>query len=217
MTSVDASSGTAYAGRDANHAHSFRQFNASKHAQYFTPTWLAELLCDVLQPLVPPRGPGELAVLDPTCGSGRLLEPWKRVGAEVLGIELDDLAADHARFALGTTNVRTGDILDYRHLLKAFRSSSRIRPTVSGGRHRTPGSSGRARRRAGRSNPRGRRSRSRRGRSATTGSSLRSSRRPRSRTRKTAPSATRCSRTSTVCCRSPFPSSSKRSTASRSR
>lgn len=120
MTSVDVSSGTAYAGREANTAHSFRQFNASKHAQYFTPTWLAELLCDVLQPLVPPRGPGELAVLDPTCGSGRLLEPWKRVGAEVLGIELDELAADHARFALGTTNVRTGDILDYRHLLKGF-------------------------------------------------------------------------------------------------
>lgn len=120
MTSVDVSSGTAYAGRDANHAHSFRQFNASKHAQYFTPNWLAELLCEVLQPFVPPRGPGELAVLDPTCGSGRLLAPWKRIGASVLGVELDELAADHARFALDTTNVRTGDILDYRHLLKGF-------------------------------------------------------------------------------------------------
>lgn len=120
MTTVDVSSGTQYAGRDANHALGFRQFSASKHAQYFTPTWLAELLCEVLQPLVPPRGPGELAVLDPTCGSGRLLAPWKRVGATVLGIELDELAADHARFALGTTNVRTGDILDYRQLLKGF-------------------------------------------------------------------------------------------------
>ncbi|HYC90598.1 MAG TPA: helicase-related protein [Thermoanaerobaculia bacterium] len=120
MTTVDVSSGTAYAGRDANHALGFRQFSASKHAQYFTPTWLAELLCEVLQPLVPPRGPGELAVLDPTCGSGRLLAPWKRIGASVLGIELDELAADHARFALGTTNVRTGDILDYRHLLRGF-------------------------------------------------------------------------------------------------
>ena len=120
MTTVDVSSGTAYAGRDANHALGFRQFSASKHAQYFTPTWLAELLCEVLQPLVPPRGPSDLAVLDPTCGSGRLLEPWKRIGATVLGIELDELAADHARFALGTTNVRTGDILDYRHLLKGF-------------------------------------------------------------------------------------------------
>lgn len=120
MTSVDVSSGTAYAGREANHLVSFRQFNASKHAQYFTPNWLAELLCEVLQPFVPPRGPGDLAVLDPTCGSGRLLAPWKRVGATVLGIELDELAADHARFALGTTNVRTGDILDYRNLVRGF-------------------------------------------------------------------------------------------------
>ena len=120
MTSVDVSSGTAYAGRDANHAFGFRQFNASKHAQYFTPNWLAELLCEELQPLVPPRGPSDLAVLDPTCGSGRLLAPWKRIGATVLGIELDDLAADHARFALGTTNVRTGDVLDYRNLVKGF-------------------------------------------------------------------------------------------------
>lgn len=120
MTTVDVSSGTAYAGRDANHALGFRQFSASKHAQYFTPAWLAELLCEVLQPLVPSRGPSDVAVLDPTCGSGRLLEPWKRIGATVLGIELDELAADHARFALGTTNVRTGDILDYRHLLKGY-------------------------------------------------------------------------------------------------
>ncbi len=120
MTSADVSSGVSYAGRDANHAFGFRQFNASKHAQYFTPNWLAELLCEMLQPLVPPRGPSDLAVLDPTCGSGRLLAPWKRIGATVLGIELDELAADHARFALGATNVRTGDILDYRHLIKGF-------------------------------------------------------------------------------------------------
>ena len=83
MTSVDVSSGIAYAGRDANHAFGFRQFNASKHAQYFTPNWLAELLCEELQPLVPPRGPSDLAVFDPTCGSGRLLAPWKRIGATV--------------------------------------------------------------------------------------------------------------------------------------
>lgn len=120
MTAVDVSSGTAYAGRDANHAFGFHQFAASKHAQYFTPNWLAELLCEALQPLVPPRGPTDLAVLDPTCGSGRLLAPWKRIGATVLGIELDELAADHARFALGTTNVRTGDVLDYRNLVKGF-------------------------------------------------------------------------------------------------
>lgn len=120
MTALDVSSGTAYAGRDANTAFGFRQFNASKHAQYFTPNWLAELLCEALQPLVPAGGPSDLSVLDPTCGSGRLLAPWKRAGASVLGIELDELAADHARMALGTTNVRTGDLLDYRNLVSGF-------------------------------------------------------------------------------------------------
>lgn len=120
MTTVDVSSGAAYAGREANHALGFRQFNKSKHAQYFTPVWLADFLFDALQPLVPPEGPASLSVLDPTCGSGRLLAPWRTAGASVLGIELDELAADHARFAVGASNVRTGDILDYRHLLKGF-------------------------------------------------------------------------------------------------
>jgi SAM-dependent methyltransferase len=120
VSTVDVSSGTAYAGREANHALSFRQFNKSKHAQYFTPLWLSDLLFDVLQPLVPSDGPAALSVLDPTCGSGRLLAPWKLAGCDVLGIELDELAADHARFALGAQNVRTGDVLDYRHLLNGF-------------------------------------------------------------------------------------------------
>jgi len=120
VSTIDVSSGAAYAGREANHALSFRQFNKSKHAQYFTPLWLADLLFDVLQPLIPSDGPATISVLDPTCGSGRLLAPWKLAGAEVLGIELDELAADHARFAVGAQNVRTGDVLDYRHLLKGF-------------------------------------------------------------------------------------------------
>jgi len=117
---ADVSPGLAYAGREANHALSFRQFNASKHAQYFTPVWLAELLFEALHPLIPPEGPGSISVLDPTCGSGRLLAPFKAAGAHVLGIELDQLAADHARFALGTASVRTGDVLDYRNLVKGF-------------------------------------------------------------------------------------------------
>jgi len=120
VSTVDVSSGTAYAGRDANHALSFRQFSKSKHAQYFTPLWLADLLFEVLQPLVPSDGPASVSVLDPTCGSGRLLAPWKLAGCDVLGIELDELAADHARFALSPQNVRAGDVLDYRHLLKGF-------------------------------------------------------------------------------------------------
>jgi SAM-dependent methyltransferase len=117
---VDASSGVNYAGRDANHALSFRQYSKSKHAQFFTPVWLAELLFEALQPLVPPEGPASISVLDPTCGSGRLLAPFNAAGAKVLGIDLDQLAADHARFAIGNQNVRTGDLLDYRHLLTGF-------------------------------------------------------------------------------------------------
>ena len=120
MTSLDVSSGAAFAGRDANHALSFRQFNKSKHAQYFTPVWLADLLCSSLQAIIPIEGPASISVLDPTCGSGRLLVPWKVAGATVLGVELDQLAADHARFAIGNQNVRTGDLLDYRHLLQNF-------------------------------------------------------------------------------------------------
>ena len=120
MTSLDVSSGTAYGGRDANHALSFRQFNKSKHAQYFTPVWLADLVATSLQAIVPEEGPASISVLDPTCGSGRLLAPWKLAGATVLGVELDQTAADHARFALGYQQVRTGDLLDYRNLLQSF-------------------------------------------------------------------------------------------------
>jgi superfamily II DNA or RNA helicase len=120
VSTVDASTGTAYAGRDANHALSFRQFNKSKHAQYFTPVWLTDLLFEAFNPLMPAEGPASVSVLDPTCGSGRLLAPFHAAGCAVLGIELDQLAADHARFAIGNQNVRTGDVLDYRHLLTNF-------------------------------------------------------------------------------------------------
>ncbi|HPS76776.1 MAG TPA: SNF2-related protein, partial [Thermoanaerobaculaceae bacterium] len=112
--------GTAYAGRQANHALSFRQYNKSKHGQYFTPLWLAELLYELLGPLLPGSGAKSISVLDPTCGSGRLLAPWATAGARVLGVELDELAARNATKAVGAGAVRTGDILDYRHLLTGF-------------------------------------------------------------------------------------------------
>jgi type I restriction-modification system DNA methylase subunit len=89
VSTVDVSPGPAYAGREANHALSFRQFNKSKHAQYFTPVWLAELLFEAFNPLIPPEGPASISVLDPTCGSGRLLAPFKAAGTQVLGVELD--------------------------------------------------------------------------------------------------------------------------------
>ncbi|MGV8041520.1 MAG: helicase-related protein [Thermoanaerobaculaceae bacterium] len=112
--------GTAFAGRQANHALSFRQYNKSKHAQYFTPLWLAELLYELLHPLLPVGGTKSVSVLDPTCGSARLLAPWASAGARVLGVELDELAARNAAKAIGAGAVRTGDILDYRHLLTGF-------------------------------------------------------------------------------------------------
>ena len=120
MSAANVSLGTAYAGREANRALSFRQFNKSKHAQFFTPQWLADLVFELLQPLIPQEGPAALSVLDPTAGSARLLAPWKLAGASVLGVELDDLAADHARFAIGPQNVRAGDLLEYRNLLDNF-------------------------------------------------------------------------------------------------
>jgi len=112
--------GAAYAGRGANPALSFRAFSKSKHAQYFTPVWFADLLFECLRPLCPPDDLSDVSVLDPTCGSGRLLAPWHAAGASVLGIEFDALAAKHAATALGSSNVRTGDLLDYRSLLSNF-------------------------------------------------------------------------------------------------
>lgn len=120
MTALDASPGVSYAGREANHGLSFRQFNASKHAQYFTPLWLSELLFQELQGHIPSSESGTISVLDPTCGSARLLAPWKQAGCTVLGIEMDATAAEHARYAIGPQNVRAGDILEYRHLLRDF-------------------------------------------------------------------------------------------------
>ncbi|MCG3193075.1 MAG: ATP-dependent RNA helicase RhlB [Thermoanaerobaculia bacterium] len=120
MPETELALGAAYSGREANHALSFRQFNKSKHAQYFTPVWLADLLFELLRCLLPDEDASKVSVLDPTCGSGRLLAPWVAAGATVLGIELDELAATHAKKAIGSTNVRTGDLLDYRSLLSGF-------------------------------------------------------------------------------------------------
>ncbi len=120
MSVADVSLGIAYAGPQANHALSFRQYSASKHAAWYTPQLIADTIFEILQPLVPAEGPSVLSVLDPTCGSGRLLHPWKLAGASVLGIELDERGAEHARYAIGPQNVRAGDILEYRNLVENF-------------------------------------------------------------------------------------------------
>jgi len=107
-----------YSGRKANvELGNFRLYGKSKHQQYFTSMELSHLICDVLRPAY--MDEKEINVLDPTCGSGRLLIPWKKLGADVLGIELDKGPAKVAKRLLGEKNVRVGDILDYAHLLRS--------------------------------------------------------------------------------------------------
>lgn len=107
-----------YAGREAKHDLNFRKWSESKHAQYFTPMKLAETIAGSLSYFIPLNN---LNVLDPTCGSGRLLKPFLDAGSHVLGIELDRDAAQYAKKALGAKNVRVGDICEYRsHLSSNF-------------------------------------------------------------------------------------------------
>jgi len=89
------------------------------HQQYFTPKWLCQACADIAERLfdVPvvenQRGGYPLRVIDPTCGSGRLLAPFAERGHQVLGIELDDRLVPVARRAAGKDHVRKGDICAY--------------------------------------------------------------------------------------------------------
>lgn len=101
------------------------------HQQYFSPRWAAEAFADVADRLfnvtrtyrVEPGGKVDtgpsprLAVLDPTCGSGRLLAPFAQRGHHVLGIELDERLVPVARRAVGKENVRHGDVCAYGAVL----------------------------------------------------------------------------------------------------
>ncbi|MCB4792188.1 MAG: N-6 DNA methylase [Elusimicrobia bacterium] len=107
-------------GRQSNKNLSFRLYGKSKHQQYYTPNELADCICKMLLPAFDVENIGYLSVLDPTCGSGRLLLPWKNVKAQVLGIELDKEIAVVAKRLIGKENVRTGDLLDYASLLNGF-------------------------------------------------------------------------------------------------
>jgi site-specific recombinase XerD len=109
-----------FSGRESNKDLNFRLWNKSKHAQYFTPNELAETIFEMLKPIVHPDYFKELSVLDPTCGSGRLLVPWKKSGAQVIGIELDKQAGEVAKRVLGKESIRIGDILDYQSVLECF-------------------------------------------------------------------------------------------------
>lgn len=111
-----------FSGRKANkELGNFRLFGKSKHQQYYTLNELAEVIFKMLRPVIDKEGNiQKLSVLDPTCGSGRLLVPWKKAKAKVLGIELDKEAALVAKRLIGKENIRVGDILDYAEHLSNF-------------------------------------------------------------------------------------------------
>jgi len=106
-------------GREANKDLNFRLWSKSKHAGYLTPMKLANVLFAMVVNCLPSNDfIKKLKVLDPTCGTGRLLYPFKRQGAKVLGIELDKEISSKAKQLLGGESVRTGSILDYAKHLK---------------------------------------------------------------------------------------------------
>ncbi len=105
-----------FSGRDTNRALGFRRWNASSHASYYTPAVVAQAIYNAIA--ARNTANTRIAALDPTCGSGRLLLPFKQAGHDVLGIELDEDAVPVAKKNLTSANVRAGDLLLYRKLLK---------------------------------------------------------------------------------------------------
>ena len=103
----------------------FRPHFGQAHQQYFSPAGLPRL------PSASPRGSSTstrasdnranypLRVLDPTCGSGRLLAPFAERGHQVLGIELDERLVPVARRAVGKGSIRRGDICEYAPAIPA--------------------------------------------------------------------------------------------------
>ncbi|MFZ5915605.1 MAG: helicase-related protein [Chloroflexota bacterium] len=101
------------------------------HQQYFSPRWAAEAFAAIADRLFDvgrtraskgaewvDTGPSpRLNVLDPTCGSGRLLAPFAQRGHYTLGIELDERLTPVARRAVGKESIRHGDVCAYGAVL----------------------------------------------------------------------------------------------------
>ncbi len=105
-------------GKEANHDLNFRLWNKSKMAQYFTPMRLSNIIFSMVLELLPKtEDVKKLKILDPTCGTGRLLYPFKRKEAQVIGIELDKSISEKAKQLLSSENVRLGSILEYAKYL----------------------------------------------------------------------------------------------------
>ena len=108
-----------FSGRKANkNVASFHLLGKSKHQQYFASLDLSETIFKGLLPAIDENKIEKVRVLDPTCGSGRLLVPWNKAGAKVIGIELDKQAGTVARRLISKQNVRIGDLLDYKSLIQ---------------------------------------------------------------------------------------------------
>jgi hypothetical protein len=75
---IDLDAGAAYANRGAKAA-VFRPRHGQVHQQYCTPRWLCKACADITEKLFKvlviqgQRGGYPLRIIDPTCGSGRLL------------------------------------------------------------------------------------------------------------------------------------------------
>ena len=65
-------------------------YKNEKVATIFTPDYVSEFLYFLLKKHIPRRG----SIVDPCVGRGSLLEPWKKDGYDVLGIDIDLLPAD---------------------------------------------------------------------------------------------------------------------------
>jgi len=92
----------------------FRPRFGQAFQQYFTPKWACEANALIVERLFVK---GQLNVIDPTCGSGRLLAPFADRGHHTLGIELDERLISTAKRALGAPHVRSGDICAYAGIL----------------------------------------------------------------------------------------------------
>jgi predicted RNA methylase len=101
----------------------FRPRHGQAHQQYFTPRWLCQACANITEKLfnVPTiqgqRGGYPPPIIDPTCGSGRLLAPFSERCHKILGVELDDRLVPVARRAVDKGNVRKGDIGTYASVL----------------------------------------------------------------------------------------------------
>jgi hypothetical protein len=88
------------------------------HQQYFSPKWLTEAFLQIALDCFHLRSGRTLTVIDPTCGSGRLLAPFAREGHKTLGVELDARLVPTARRVVGKQGyVLSGDIVQYAPLL----------------------------------------------------------------------------------------------------